>query len=361
MTTWGAPWMLVLLGLLPLIWWRWWRKAPHSAVRFSSIDWLKRHGRSYRTKTRNALPLLRTLSAGLLVVCLARPQKGNEETRIFSEGIAIQMVVDRSSSMQAMDFTLHGKRADRLTVVKDVFRNFVAGDGDLEGRPDDLIGMVSFARYADSSCPLTLDHSFLVQTLDDVHIAEERSEDGTAIGDGVALAVERLRDLDRRRDVVEANRVKGKIIILLTDGSNNAGDISPVKAAELAQEYGIKIYAIAAGTTGMAPVPVRDPFGGVTLQSYPVTVDEGTLKQMAGITGGRFWRATDTESLKEIYADIDQLEKTKTEEKRYMQFAELATERLRLGALSLPPLMAIVFSLLILEILLANTALRKVP
>ncbi len=362
MTNWGAPWMLILLlPLVPLVWWRWVRRAPHSAVRFSSVDWLKRHGSSFRTKARHLLPISRTLAIGLLVVCIARPQKGNEETRILSEGIAIQMVVDRSSSMQAMDFTVDGKPTDRLTAVKDVFKNFVLGGEDLGGRPDDLIGMVSFAGYADGSCPLTLDHSFLVQTLDQIEIVTERSEDGTAIGDGVALAVARLRELDRRRDVVEANRVKGKVIILLTDGENNAGDISPEKAAELADTFGIKIYTIGAGTTGFAPVPVQDPFGTIRMRPMRVTVDEETLKKMAAITGGRFWRATDTNSLKEIYTEIDKLEKTETEEKRYKQYVELATESVKLGSIPLPPLLAVVFALMAIEVLLANTALRKVP
>lgn len=358
---WHSPWMLALLALLPLIWWRWLRRAPHSAVRFSSVEWLKRQGGSLRVKMRHVIPLLRTLTVGLLVVCLARPQKGNEETRVSSQGIAIQMLVDRSSSMMAMDFTAGGKPVNRLAAVKNVFKDFVLGGDELGGRPDDLIGMVSFAGYADSSCPLTLDHAFLTQTLDQIEIVDERSEDGTAIGDALALAVERLGDLDRRRDVVEANRVKGKVIILLTDGENNAGDISPEKAAEMAKTLGIKVYTIGAGTTGWAPMPVRDPFGVTRMERVRVSVDEETLKRMAGITGGRFWRAKDTNSLREIYTEINKLEKTETQEKRYMQYAELATEGVVLGSLDLPPLLALVFALLSVEILLVNTRLRKVP
>lgn len=358
---WHTPWMLCLLVLLPLIWWRWLRRAPHGCVRFSSVAWLKRQGASFRVKARHVIPLMRTLTVGLLIICLARPQKGNEETRVFSEGIAIQMLVDRSSSMKAMDFAVGGKRVDRLAAVKNVFKDFVLGGKELKGRPDDLIGMVSFAGFADSNCPLTLDHAFLIETLDDIEIVDERSEDGTAIGDALGLAVERLRDLDRRRDVVEANRIKGKVIILLTDGENNAGDISPEKAAELAKTYGIKVYTIGVGTTGVAPMPVPDPFGGIDLRRVRVTVDEDTLKRIAGITGGRFWRATDTNSLREIYTEINALEKTKTEEKRYMQFAELATEGVRLGSFNVPPLLAFVFGLLAAEILLVNTRFRKVP
>jgi len=358
---WHTPWMLVLLCTVPLIWWRWRRRSSHAAVRFSSIDWLKRHGGSLRVRARVLIPMLRALAVALLIVCLARPQKGNEETRIFSEGIAIQMLVDRSSSMMAMDFTVDGKRVDRLAAVKNVFKDFVLGADGLTGRPDDVIGMVSFAGYADNDCPLTLDHSFLIDTLDQIEIVDERSEDGTAIGDAIALAVERLRDLDRRRDIVETNRVTSKIMILLTDGVNNSGDIAPEKAAEIAKTYGIKIYTIGAGTTGNAPMRVRDPFGVIRMTTQPVIIDEKTLKQIASVTGGRYWRATDTNSLREIYSEINQLEKTKTEEKRYMQYAEIATEGLRAGSLHLPPILAVVLALLAIEIVLVNTRLRKVP
>lgn len=353
--------MLSLLVLLPLIWWRWLVRQPHSAVRFSSISWLKHQGGSFRVKSRHILPMLRTMSVGLLIVCLARPQKGNEETRIFSEGVAIQMVVDRSSSMQAMDFNVGGRPVDRLTAVKKVFEEFVMGDEGLGGRPDDLIGMVTFAGYADGQCPLTLDHAYLVSTLSQIEIVGERSEDGTAIGDAIALAVLRLGDLDRKRGVLEANKIKSKIIILLTDGESNRGEIPPAKAAELAATDGIKIYTIGAGTTGIAQIPVPGPFGDTVLQRIRVTVDEETLKQIASTTGGRFWRATDTDSLREIYAEIDLLEKTETEEKRYMQYAEIATEGLDLGWVNVPPILVIVLIAVALEILLANTRFRKIP
>ena len=235
------------------------------------------------------------------------------------------------------------------------------GGEDLGGRPDDLIGMVTFAGYADGQCPLTLDHAYLVSTLSQIEIAGERAEDGTAIGDAIALAVLRLGDLDRKRGILEANKIKSKIIILLTDGENNRGEIPPARAAELAEANGITIYTIGAGTTGFAQIPVPGPFGKTVLQRIRVTVDEKTLKQIASTTGGRFWRATDTDSLREVYAEIDALEKTKTEEKRYMQYAEIATEGLDLGWVNVPPILVIVLIAVVLEIVLTNTRFRKIP
>lgn len=358
---WHQAWMLVLLALAPLIWWRWWRRAPHAAVRFSSIEWLRRQGRSWRVRLRAVLPALRTAAVVLLVVALARPQKGNEETRILSEGVAIQLVVDRSSSMNAMDFLIEGKRVDRLEAVKRVVHEFVSGGNGLKGRPDDLIGMITFSGYADGNCPLTLDHAFLLETLDQIEIVDERSEDGTAIGDALALAVERLRELDERPDVSTQNRIKSKVIVLLTDGENNAGSIPPEKAAELAKSYDIKIYGIGAGTEGFVPIRNRDAAGFNFFSRVYATINEGTLKAIASIAGGKYWWATDTDSLRGVYAEIDALEKSGTEEKRYSQYAELATERAVLGPVRLPPILAGVLAALALEILLVNTGLRKAP
>jgi Ca-activated chloride channel homolog len=235
---------------------------------------------------------------------------------------------------------------------------------DLEGRPDDMIGLVTFAGYPDSKCPLTLDHSFLVSTLEQSQIVSPETaaeEDGTAIGEALALAVERLSDLDRRREVAKVNRVKNKIIVLLTDGENNRGDIAPEKAAEMAKAMGITIYTIGAGTDGWAPMSQVDVIGRRRMGRVRVSIDEDTLRDIAKITGGRYWRATDTESLKEVYAEINELEKTETEEKRYLQYKELATEGLRLGGFDIPPLLVIAMVLLILEVVLVNTRLRKIP
>ena len=358
---------LTLLVLVPLVWWRWFRGGRHQAIRFSSLDHLRHLGMTLKVRARYILPTLRTLAVVLLILCLARPQKGDEETRIVSEGIAIQLLIDRSSSMKSLDFTLNGQQADRLAVVKSVAEDFVVGDPaeDLGGRPDDLIGMIAFAGYADSKCPLTLDHGYLIDTLRGTEIVDPtkfQDDDGTAIGDAIALGVERMRDLEERRKALEANRIKSKILVLLTDGEQTRGDLSPQQSAEIAKALGIKVYTIGVGKRGMAPMPIRHPLTGQrVLQQVPVRIDENTLKEIAKTTGGEYFRATDTDSLRKIYARIDELEKTKTEEKRYLQNAELATQVVRVGGIPFPPLLLMVAGLLALEVILANTRLRKAP
>lgn len=357
---------LTLFALVPLIWWRWLRSGRHAAIRFSTVSNLRRGGMTWAVRARHIIPVLRTLAVVLLIVCLARPQKGDEETRIVSEGIAIQLLVDRSSSMLAEDFQLDGKRANRLEVVKSVATEFVLGDEKegLGGRPDDLVGMIAFAGFADSICPLTLDHAYLASTLSEVQIVDpnNREEDGTAIGDAIALGVLRMQDLQKRRDALEANRVKSKVLVLLTDGQQTRGDLSPEQGAELAKAEGIKVYTIGVGTRGMAPMPVMDPFTGrVVLSPQPVNIDEAALKKVADVSGGEYFRATDTESLKRIYARIDELEKTQTEEKRYLQHAEMATQSVRINGIWYPPLLLVVLALLAAEILLVNTRFRKIP
>lgn len=362
----GAPWFLLLLLLLPAIWWRWWRRGSQASVRFSSLALLRGSRGSLRTRLRFLVPLLRSFVVVLLAVSLARPQAEDEQARIFSEGIAIQLLVDRSGSMMAMDFSISGKRVNRLDAVKRVVREFVEGDKDeLRGRDDDLVGMIVFAGFADSRCPLTLDHAYLLDTLQQTEIVdarrEGREEDGTAIGDAIALAVEKLRDLERRQSRMEAARIKSKIMVLLTDGENNRGEISPQQAAEMAAAFGIKIYTIGAGTKGMAPFPTVDMFGRERLVAQPVNIDEDTLKEIARTTGGQYFRATDTDSLKQIYTQIDQLERVKVEEKRYAARRDLATAPITLGKLRLPSLLLTAFGLLGLEVLLANTVFRRVP
>ncbi|HRX84925.1 MAG TPA: VWA domain-containing protein [Phycisphaerae bacterium] len=369
----GRPIFLTLLLILPLIWWIQARRRQRSAIRFSTLAPLRKAGTTWAVRGRHIVPILRTLAIVLLIICLARPQKGDEETRIYSEGIAIQLLVDRSSSMLAEDFTLDGKRVNRLEAVKAVADNFVLGDddADLPGRPDDLVGMIAFAGYADSFCPLTLDHAYLADTLAQTKIVEQgnRDEDGTAIGDAIALAVLRMRDLTKHREALQANRVKSKVLVLLTDGEQTRGDLTPEKGAELAKTEGIKIYTIGVGTRGMAPMPWQNPFTGrMELKPMPVSIDEDTLKRVAEATGGEYFRATDTDSLRKIYKRIDELEKTKTEEKRYLQTAELATQAVEFDIPGLPrwlrttpPLLLVVLGLLGLEIVLANTRFRKIP
>ena len=356
-----SAWFLLLLAFVPVIWWRYLSQRYRSTVRFSSTAALRSLDRTWKTRMRLVLPVLRTLAVVLLVVALARPRKGNEQTRVFSEGVAIQMLVDRSGSMQAMDFHLDGQRVNRLAAVKKVVQSFVLGDDGLPGRPDDLIGMITFARFADSKCPLTLDHGYLVETLQKTEIVTQRTEDGTAIGDAIALGVEHLRALERQRRLRGAERIKSKIMILLTDGENNAGDITPLKAAELAKTFDIKIYTIGAGTEGIVPMRDINMFGQPVLRRVSAHIDEETLRRIAATTDGKYFRATDTDSLRQVYAEIDKLEKTKTEEKRYLQYKELATESVEAGRIRLPPLLLGVFVLLAVEMVLANMAFRQVP
>jgi Ca-activated chloride channel family protein len=274
--------------------------------------------------------------------------------------VAIMLVVDRSGSMQAMDFIVDGKRVDRLAAVKDVVKDFVRGDDSLSGRPDDLLGLVLFARYADSACPLTLDHDHLLAALDAARPATERGEDGTAIGEGIALAVERLRDAASRSGPDAQRRIKSRAIVLLTDGENNAGEIDPIAAAELAASTGIRIYAIGAGTRGMAPFPV-DFMGRTTMRQMAVTIDEKTLTKIAEITDGRYFRATDTDSLREIYAEIDTLEKTRSDQRRSVLFTELPVESVHWRGWTIPPLLLPLALLLLVELALAWTRLRTLP
>lgn len=331
------PWVFVVLALLPLAWWIWLRPAWRTAVRYSAIRLASPSAGRWAARLRLILPILRTLSLMALIVAVARPQKGDTPTRIFSEGIAIQMVVDTSSSMDDYDLAPPGTRKNRLDVVKDVFRRFVVGGDGLPGRSNDLIGMIRFAQYADSICPLTLDHDALLNVLDSVDIVRVRSEDGTAIGDGLALAVERMKDLKRVTGVGEQLQIKSRVIILLTDGENNAGHILPVRAGELAATYGIKVYTILAGT-GQRIVIGRMP------------VDDSDLRQIAEMTGGQFFHAQSEGALQSIYDHIDALERTRVEERRYEAWAEL-----------FEPFVLAAFVATCLQMALDATRLRKIP
>jgi len=295
-----------------------------AVVSFSSLALLDGAPSSLRARLSTVPALLLALATVLVAVALAGPRTGNATTRIQRDGIAIVMVVDRSSSMQARDFVRGDTSIDRLEVVKATFRRFVtgrfvtgAGAGLLtgatgEGRPDDLVGLVAFARYADGVCPLTLDHGNLLTILNDLEIVTQREEDGTAIGDGLALAVERLRE----------NPAKSKVAILLTDGVNNAGDIEPQQAADLAAAHGIKVYAIGAGRTGYAPVPVRTPRGDTVLRRARVEIDEATLEDIAKRTGGRYFHASDADGLSDVIDEIDRLERSEITEIRYLEYEE---------------------------------------
>ena len=315
----AAP--LVLLVVLAV------RHQRRYAMLYSSARLLKGLPTTMALRCKRLLPWIRLAGLLLLTVALARPQRGLREFRVRSEGIAIQMCLDRSGSMQALDFRLEGERVDRLTAVKDVFRKFVAGGGTLPGRQDDLIGLVAFGGFAEGKSPLTLDHGALLEVLDSIEIPQPardsqnpsinrrfwEEELATAIGDAVALAVDRLKDV----------KAKSKVIILLSDGESNAGVVYPQEAAQTAKTYGIKIYAIGVGTTGQAPFPDVDLFGRKILVPQMVRLDEDTLKMLAKETGGQYFHAEDSRGLEEVYASIDQLEKTATESRLYSEYREL--------------------------------------
>jgi Ca-activated chloride channel family protein len=273
-------------------------------------------------------------------VALARPQQGLQATKIFSEGIAIVMVVDVSGSMAALDMPLAGRQSNRLEAVKHTFRSFIQGGDGSRGREGDLIGMVTFARYADNVCPLTLDHNTLLTLLEQVEIVTTQDEDGTAIGEGLTLGLERLR----------GSTAKSRVLILLTDGVNNAGETEPQAAAQIAKALGIKIYTIGAGTRGLAQIPVRTRDGRTVLQQTRVVIDEDLLKNIATTTGGQYFRATDSRALQAIYEAIDGLEKTTNVIETYQEYAE------RFPWLVFPAL-----GLLLLETILRQTRFRTIP
>lgn len=282
-------------------------------VLFSSLSLLPSRGRSWRARAVWVPDAALALAAAALGVALAGPRSGDRHSRVQREGIAITMVVDISGSMRALDLSDGQRELTRLDAVKEVFATFVEGGDGLPGRTDDTLGVVSFARYADARCPLTLDHGQVVAIARDLAIVEDRAEDGTALGDGLALAVEQLRE----------SRARSKVAILLTDGVNNAGEESPLGAAELARTQEVKVYTIGAGTNGLAPMRVQDPFSGaMVLRGVPVEIDEATLQRIAEHTGGSYFRVADAEALRRVYAEIDRLERTRQTEERFREYHE---------------------------------------
>jgi len=325
------PWLLVLLLVIPAMLIYGLRSPGSSRIRFSSLAVLSQLKKPRTLLARRCLLALRCLAVALLIVALARPQEGLKSTQISTEGVDIMLCLDSSGSMQALDFKEKGSRVDRLSVVKRVVSDFI------RGRKNDRIGMVVFGQEAFTQCPLTLDYGVLLSLLDSVQIG--MAGDTTAIGSALGLCVKRLKDLPS----------KSKVIILLTDGRSNAGTVSPATAADIAKTYNIKVHSIGVGTEGEAPFLV-DSFFGKQYVYQKVDLDEDTLKEIAAKTGGMYFRATSTEALEKIYQQIDAMEKTEIKIKEYMEYDELFV----------PPLLA-GLGLLLLEIVLANTRLRKIP
>jgi Ca-activated chloride channel family protein len=295
-------WLLLLLPLAAL--WQG-RRGAVAAVEYSSAEAARQVARETRSRAGRWLALFRWLALGLFIAGLARPQFGHATTEVTASGIDMMLAIDVSGSMQSLDFKVNGEPVDRVSIVKSVVAKFI------DARPNDRLGLVEFAGAPYLVSPLTLDHDWLLQNLERVKVGS--IEDGTAIGSAIAMCANRLRD----------EPSKSKVIVLLTDGENNSGKISPLMAAEAAKTLGIKIYTIGAGVRGEAPMPVKDQFGNTRMQMIKSDVDEVTLGKIAQETGGQFFRATDTESLNDIYASIDRLQKTTRTVKKFEHHSEL--------------------------------------
>lgn len=325
----ASPYYLWLLALIvPMIAYYVWRvRQGGAAIQISTVEGVLRAPKSVRYYLRHLPFVLRTAAYALLVVALARPQGIEQNVRTSTEGIDIMLSIDVSGSMLARDF-----KPDRITAAKEVAASFISD------RVGDRLGLVVFAGEAFTQSPLTTDQSTL-QTL----LARIRSgliEDGTAIGNGLATAINRLRE----------SEAKSKVIILLTDGINNRGEITPMTAAEIARAQGIRVYTIGVGSRGTAPYPAVDMFGNMTFINQKVEIDEKTLTEIARLTGGRYFRATDKEKLQAIYDEINQLEKSRVE----------VTERITYHELFLGWVLA-ALALLTAELLLSNLVLKRIP
>ena len=323
-----APYLLLLaLPVAALLFWRfrYWKREAH--VPYPSFLPLKKIGVT-RSSRLGFIPwVLRISALILLIVILARPQSSSKVEEIHTEGIDIILALDISSSMLAEDF----QPQNRIGAAKEVAKQFISG------RISDRIGLIVFSGESYTSCPLTMDYNILEKFIDEIEVGV--IEDGTAIGNALANGLNRLRE----------SKAKSKIIILLTDGENNRGEIDPLTAAQAATPFGVKIYTIGVGKEGTAPYPFKTPFG-VRYQQVPVKIDEELLQKVADITGGRYFRATNESKLKEIYSIIDRMEKSKIEVKEYRKYSELY----------LPYALA-ALGLVVLEILLTGTRLRRIP
>lgn len=332
MFTYKDPWVfpfLVFIPILILLVMRW-RAKP--SFTFSSEELVKDIKPTMRIRFGKFLILFRATALALLVFAIARPQSILEGTKMISEGVDIVLTIDTSTSMLAEDFRIGPNRVNRFVVVRDVVKEFI------QKRKDDRIALVAFAARAYTVCPLSTDYSWLNENLDRISVG--MIEDATAVGSAIASSVNRLR----------TSKTKSKVIILLTDGVSNAGTISPLVAAEAAKALKIKIYTVGVGTKGLSPYPLKDQYGRVVYKNIPIEMDEASLKKIADMTGAKYYLASDTETLRKIYDDINRLEKSNIEHFGYTEYSELFY-------LFLIPALII----LCLEILLANTVFLRVP
>lgn len=324
----NPTYLYLLLLLIPMIGWYIYKLSKNQAsLQVSSTEVFDApEARSWRIWLRHVPFVLRMAAIAVLIVILARPQSTNSWQNSTTEGIDIVLAMDISTSMLAQDL-----KPNRLEAAKDVAASFI------NGRQNDNIGLVVFAAESFTQCPLTTDHGVLLNLFKDIQTGI--LDDGTAIGLGLANAVSRIKD----------SQAKSKVIILLTDGVNNQGEIAPVTAAEIAKTFGIRVYTIGVGTMGKAPYPFQTAFG-VQYQNIDVEIDEPTLKQIAATTGGQYFRATDNASLKEIYSEIDQMEKTKISVQQYSKKQE-----------EYKNWTILLFALLLVEIVIRNTLVRNIP
>lgn len=324
----AQAYFLYMLLIIPvLIVWYWFKHNKRKAdIQFSSTEVFENTKKSAKQYLYHSLFVLRILVIALLIIAFARPQTTSSRQDITIEGIDIVMALDVSGSMLAQDL-----KPDRLEAAKDLASDF------FDGRPNDRIGLVIFSGETFTQCPLTTDHRVIKNLFKD--IKSGMIEDGTAIGDGLATAVNRLKD----------SKAISKVIILLTDGVNNAGSLDPLSAAEIAKIYGVRIYTIGVGSMGTAPYPVQTPYG-LRYQDMEVKIDEDLLKEVADMTDGKYFRATSNKKLKDIYEEIDKMEKSKID---VTEFRKKKEEFL--------PLAFIALGLFILEILLRNTIFRTLP
>lgn len=325
----AQPGYLFLLIIIPLISvWYWFKHRSNNAdIQISDTSVFNDAPRTLRQKLYHGLFIIRILAAGILIIALARPQSHSSSQDVSVEGIDIVIASDISGSMLAEDF-----KPNRLEASKEVALDFIAG------RPNDRIGLVVFSSEAFTQCPLTTNHAVLKNLFNDIHSG--MIDDGTAIGDGLATSVNRLRK----------SEAISKVVILLTDGINNQGSIDPLTAAEIAKLYGIRVYTIGIGTFGMAPYPFKNSFGGITYQNVDVKIDEALLKQVAEKTSGKYFRATNKQKLEEIYKEIDKLEKSKIDVLEYRSKTE-----------EFLPLLLIALGLFLVELLSRFLIYRSIP
>ena len=327
MTFHNPEYLFLLLLLVPVIFWYIWEMQKSDAsLQISSHRNLLQFPPSRKIKFRHSLFVLRTLAMTSIIIALARPQASNSWRTQNTEGIDIMMTLDLSGTMMAEDL-----KPNRLEAAKSVASEFILA------RPSDNIGLVVFARQSFTQCPLTIDHAVLINLFNSVNYG--LIDDGTAIGLGLANAVNRIKD----------SKAKSKVIILLTDGSNNCGDIAPITAAEIAKTFGVRIYTIGVGTRGIVNIPVQTPMG-TQYQQMQSEFDAKSLQDIANLTGGKYYNATDNRKLRQIYQDIDKLEKTKISVQQYSK----KEEQFYVFAL-------LAFIFLTLEILLRNTIFRRIP